>query len=223
MSATNPVSAVIFDMDGLLNDSEPFWYQAEQEIFSSHGFDLSRRNELTDTTGLRIDQVVKMWYDLLVGQGGDQQTITQQFIHRTLELVESKKPLLPGVIHALELCRQLGLKMGLASASPLFMIERVLQLFAIRQYFDVIASAETLPWSKPHPQVYLNAAAGLAVEPVNCVALEDSINGMIASKAARMRSIVIPDAAHSNDPRWSLANVRLSSLDELTGYHLLGE
>ena len=112
--------------------------------------------------------------------------------------------------------------MGLASASPLHMLEKVLTMFDLRDSFDALASAEKLPYSKPHPQVYLDCAAKLGVDPLTCVALEDSVNGMIASKAARMRSIVVPAPEAQNDPRFVLANVKLSSLTELTARDLLG-
>ncbi len=111
--------------------------------------------------------------------------------------------------------------MGLASASPLHMLEKVLTMFDLRDSFDALASAEKLPYSKPHPQVYLDCAAKLGVDPLTCVALEDSVNGMIASKAARMRSIVVPAPEAQNDPRFVLANVKLSSLTELTAKDLL--
>ena len=81
------------------------------------------------------------------------------------------------------------------------MLESVLEMFNIRHYFDAVVSARDLPYSKPHPQVYLNAAEALGVPPVQCVALEDSVNGMIACKAARMRSIVVPAAEMAADPR----------------------
>lgn len=211
-----PVLAALFDMDGLLIDSEPLWDQAELDIFSTLDVDLSRRNELPDTLGLRIDQTVRMWYETLPWNGPSQQEVTQRIIARAMALIDETRPLLPGVETALQLCRQHNLKIGLASASPLAMLERVLEIFNLRHYFDVLASAEALPYSKPHPQVYLNAAASLAIDPLNCVTLEDSFNGMIATKAARMRSIVVPAAAHRNDPRWALADVRLDDLTRLT-------
>ncbi|HAI04856.1 MULTISPECIES: hexitol phosphatase HxpB [Pantoea] len=211
-----PVLAALFDMDGLLIDSEPLWDQAELDIFSTLDVDLSRRNELPDTLGLRIDQTVRMWYETLPWNGPSQQEVTQRIIARAMTLIEETRPLLPGVEAALQLCRQHNLKIGLASASPLAMLERVLEIFNLRHYFDVLASAEALPYSKPHPQVYLNAAASLAIDPLNCVTLEDSFNGMIATKAARMRSIVVPAAVHRDDPRWALADVRLDDLTQLT-------
>ncbi|MBP2197483.1 hexitol phosphatase HxpB [Pantoea cypripedii] len=222
MSYRRPVLAAIFDMDGLLIDSEPLWDRAELDIFATLGVDLTRRHELPDTLGLRIDQTVRMWYEALPWNGPDQQEVTDRIIARALTLVEETRPLLPGVEQALLLCREQGLKIGLASASPMHMLERVLEMFNLRHYFDVLASAELLPYSKPHPQVYLDAAAKLAIDPLNCVALEDSFNGMVASKAARMRSIVVPAAEHRDDARWALANVRLDDLTQLTAPHLHG-
>lgn len=222
MTYTRPVLAAIFDMDGLLIDSEPLWDQAELDIFATLDVDLSRRSELPDTLGLRIDQVVRMWYETLPWNGPSQQEVTDRIITRAINLVEEKKPLLPGVEQALQLCQAEGLKIGLASASPLHMLEKVLALFNLHDYFEVLVSAEALPYSKPHPQVYLDAAARLGVDPLNCVTLEDSFNGMIATKAARMRSIVVPAAEYRDDARWSLANVKLDSLQQLTATHLKG-
>ncbi|WP_343554809.1 hexitol phosphatase HxpB [Pantoea sp.] len=222
MSYRRPVLAAIFDMDGLLIDSEPLWDQAELDIFASLGVDITRRHELPDTLGLRIDQTVRMWFEALPWNGPDQQEVTNRIIARALQLVEETRPILPGVEQALQLCQQQGLKIALASASPLHMLERVLEMFDLRKYFDAIASAESLPYSKPHPQVYLDAAAKLGIDPLNCVTLEDSFNGMIATKAARMRSIVVPAADHRDDARWALANVKLDDLTQLKPEHLHG-
>ncbi len=136
--------------------------------------------------------------------------------------MEEARPLLPGAREAVAMCKAQGLKIGLASASPLRMLEKVLAMFELRDQFDALASAEMLPYSKPHPQVYLNCAASLGVSPMNCVALEDSVNGMIASKAARMRSVVVPEAENSHDPRFVLADVKLATLESLTLSDLLG-
>ncbi|MGD8106205.1 hexitol phosphatase HxpB [Pantoea sp. FN0302] len=222
MTYTRPVLAAIFDMDGLLIDSEPLWDQAEMDVFATLDVDLSRRSELPDTLGLRIDQVVRMWFETLPWNGPSQQEVTDRIITRAINLVEEKKPLLPGVEQALQLCRSEGLKIGLASASPLHMLEKVLALFNLRDYFEVLVSAEALPYSKPHPQVYLDAAARLGVDPLNCVTLEDSFNGMIATKAARMRSVVVPAAEYRSDGRWALADVKLDSLLQLTAQQLKG-
>ena len=222
MSAKRQILAAIFDMDGLLIDSEPLWNRAELEVLESLGVDISRRDELPDLLGLRIDLVVDLWFAQQPWRGPDRAEGTASIIRRAIQLVEESRPLLPGVREAVALCKAEGLKIGLASASPLHMLEKVLEMFELRDQFDALASAEHLPYSKPHPQVYLDCAAKLGVAPMSCVALEDSVNGMIASKAARMRSIVVPEAENSRDPRFVLADVKLASLQQLTVADLRG-
>ncbi|EMA7648403.1 hexitol phosphatase HxpB [Yersinia enterocolitica] len=215
MATPHAIKAAIFEMDGLLIDSEPLWLQAELDIFTKLGLDTSSRDSLPDTLGLRIDLVVKLWFQSMPWQGPSQAEVCNRIIARAIELVEETKPILPGVEYALELCRAQGLKIGLASASPLDMQKRVLAMLNIEKYFDRLVSAEYLPHSKPHPEVYLNAASDLGVDPLECVTLEDSVNGMIATKAARMRSIVIPSVEYRADPRWVLADIQLESLEQL--------
>lgn len=222
MSSQRQILAAIFDMDGLLIDSEPLWDRAELEIIASLGVDISRRNELPDTLGLRIDMVVELWFAQQPWTGPTRLEVTDRIIHRALTLVKEERPLLPGVREAVALCKAQGLKVGLASASPLHMLESVLEMFDLRDSFDALVSAQTLPFSKPHPQVYIDCAARLGVDPLCCVALEDSVNGMVASKAARMRSIVIPAEEGQHDPRFALADVKLHSLEQLSVAHLRG-
>ena len=192
MSARRQIHAAIFDMDGLLIDSEPLWDKAELEVMASLGVDISRRHEMPDILGLRIDLVVDLWFAQQPWKGPDRAEVTARIINRAIQLVEEARPLLPGAREAVAMCKAQGLKIGLASASPL------------------------------HPQVYLDCAARLSVSPMHCVALEDSVNGMIASKAARMRSIVVPEAENSRDPRFVLADVKLATLESLTLSDLLG-
>ncbi|ATF49736.1 hexitol phosphatase HxpB [Citrobacter freundii] len=222
MSTPRQILAAIFDMDGLLVDSEPLWDQAELDVIASLGVDITRRHELPDTLGLRIDMVVDLWFAQQPWSGPSRQEVTDRIITRAIALVEETKPLLPGVREAVALCKSQGLRVGLASASPLHMLEKVLTMFDLRDSFDALASAEKLPYSKPHPQVYLDCAAKLGVEPLSCVALEDSVNGMIASKAARMRAIVVPAHENQDDARFVLADVKLTSLADLTVTHLRG-
>ncbi|EQC00612.1 hexitol phosphatase HxpB [Photorhabdus temperata] len=216
MSFHLPIKAVIFDMDGLLIDSEPYWTQGEKEVFSELGLDLSLAKTLPDTLGLRIDHVVELWYQASPWQGASKPEVEQRIIDHVIRQVKENRPLLPGAEYALNLCREQGLKIGLASASPQYMLEQVLEMFNLSHYFDTVVSAAKLPNSKPHPEVYLLAAEQLSVSPISCVTLEDSFNGMIATKAARMRSIVVPTAHHFDDLRWTLADIKLRSLEQLS-------
>ncbi len=216
MPSLHQLKAVIFDMDGILINSEPYWKMAEQEIFSRHGIDPSFYYQLPDTTGLRIDQVVKLWLKVADNRTANPVLITQQIIDFVSDKIRSERPLLPGVKKALQLCQHNGLKIGLASASPLSMITTVVSLFDLHPYFITLSSAESLPYSKPHPQVYLNAANALGVDPLQCLAIEDSINGMVAAKSARMRVITVPSEEQRDWPVWSLADYKLDSLNELS-------
>lgn len=222
MSTPRQIVAAIFDMDGLLIDSEPLWDRAELDVLASIGVDISRRSELPDTLGLRIDMVVELWFTHQPWTGPSRQEVTDLIINRAIALVEENRPLLPGAREAIALCKAQGLKVGLASASPLHMLEKVLEMFGLRDSFDALASAEKLPYSKPHPQVYMDCAAKLGVDTLACVALEDSVNGMVASKAARMRSIVVPAEEGQHDPRFALADAKLTTLADLTVAHLRG-
>lgn len=150
MSARRQIHAAIFDMDGLLIDSEPLWDKAELEVMASLGVDISRRHEMPDILGLRIDLVVDLWFAQQPWKGPDRAEVTARIINRAIQLVEEARPLLPGAREAVAMCKAQGLKIGLASASPLRMLEKVLTMFELRDQFDALASAEGLPFSKPH-------------------------------------------------------------------------
>ncbi len=125
MSAKRQILAAIFDMDGLLIDSEPLWDRAELEVLDSLGVDISRRDELPDLLGLRIDTVVDLWFAQQPRRGPDRAEVTASIIRRAIQLVEESRPLLPGVREAVALCKSPGTKkIGLASASPLHMLEK---------------------------------------------------------------------------------------------------
>jgi len=206
--------AAIFDMDGLLIDSEPFWYQSEISVLSEMGVDTSKINP-NEVLGLRINQVVELYYQQSPWKGATINDVVDKIVDRTMEKIIEHRPLLPGVLEALEMARSLDMKIGLASASPHRLLNMVVELFDFTQYFDCISSAEYLPYSKPHPEVYLMTAEKLGVSPLQSVAFEDSLHGMIATKAARMRSVVVPNKEIKDDPRWVLADIKLDSLTEL--------
>ncbi len=96
MSTPRQILAAIFDMDGLLIDSEPLWDRAELDVMASLGVDISRRNELPDTLGLRIDMVVDLWYARQPWNGPSRQEVVERVIARAISLVEETRPLLPG-------------------------------------------------------------------------------------------------------------------------------
>ncbi|MCG7586540.1 hexitol phosphatase HxpB [Photobacterium sp. OFAV2-7] len=208
------LQAAVFDMDGLLVDSEPFWQRAQVEIFSSLGVQIEQKDTL-QTMGLRIDQVVEFWYAKQPWQDLDCATVTEMIVVRVEELIKEHKPMLPGVLEALATCEQLGLKVALASSSPMRLIQSTLEALSLESKFSAVLSAEHLRYGKPHPEVYINAADKLGVAPQACVAFEDSVNGLLAAKAAQMKGIAVPEKAYADDARWAIADRKLSSLHEV--------
>lgn len=213
------VNAVIFDMDGLLLDSEDFWQHSEFKQFSALGVPLTLA-DTKKTVGWRCDYVVRYWYEQAPWQGPTQGEVADAIIDGVIAQIKSKGRLLPGAQHAIELCKQLGLPMALATSSNHRMMRETLRHFGLLSLFDATCSAEFLPYAKPHPQVYLNAAEALGIAPTNCLALEDSVTGVIAAKAARMTCIAVPEHANFNDPRYAIADYKLASLTELLPSHL---
>jgi sugar-phosphatase len=213
-------AAVIFDMDGLLLDSEDFWQQAEYEMFSSLGVPLQPA-DTAQTLGWRCDYVVQHWYAKFAWQGPTPAEVGDAIIDKVIQLIIQHGKLMPGAREALMLSQTLGLPTALATSSNHRMMLATLKHFDLLPFFQATCSAEFLPLAKPHPQVYLNAAAALGVAPQHCVALEDSVTGIIAAKAARMRCIAVPEHSNFQDARYGIADLKLPSLLQLTAADLL--
>jgi sugar-phosphatase len=124
------------------------------------------------------------------------------------------KPL-TGVLESLSFFKSRGLKIGLATSSYLVLIDTVLDTLNIRSFFDVTHSAELEKHGKPHPAVYLTAAEKLNVNPLRCLVIEDSINGVIAGKSARMFVVCIPEKTHAPNPKLVLADAIFEDLNAL--------
>jgi sugar-phosphatase len=213
-------AAVIFDMDGLLLDSEDFWQQAEYEMFSSLGVPLQPA-DTAQTLGWRCDYVVQHWYAKFAWQGPTPAEVGDAIIDKVIQLIIQHGKLMPGAREALMLSQTLGLPTALATSSNHRMMLATLKHFDLLPFFQATCSAEFLPLAKPHPQVYLNAAAALGVAPQHCVALEDSVTWIIAAKAARMRCIAVPEHSNFQDARYGIADLKLPSLLQLTAADLL--
>jgi sugar-phosphatase len=207
------VDAIIFDMDGLLVDSEPLWRIAEIETLSAVGVPITEEDAV-QTTGLRTDEVVELWYARYPWPDPPRKEIEARIITRLIALVRERGELMPGVIETLQAVSGAGYPLAIASSSSSEIITAVLDTLGIASYFQVAQSAEHEPYGKPHPGVYIEAARRLGVEPRHCLAFEDSPNGVIAAKAARMRCIAVPDPALADDHRLRAADLILPSLAE---------
>jgi sugar-phosphatase len=209
------LSAIIFDMDGLLVDSEPLWVRAEIEIFGEVGLVLGEE-DCAKTKGLRTDDVIAYWHTRRPWDKRSPAEVEARLIAKVASLVREEGRALPGVANAIAVAREGGRKLALASSSPLVIIRATLDRLGLGDTFDVVQSAETLPLGKPHPGIFLETAKLLGVPAVQCLVLEDSLTGVIAAKAARMACIAVPFDHPAHDLRFALADVVLGSLDEVT-------
>ncbi|MBN2497060.1 MAG: hexitol phosphatase HxpB [Deltaproteobacteria bacterium] len=208
------IRAAIFDMDGLLLDSEPLWTRAEMEVFGSLGIRLEPA-DCARTVGMGLAEVVALRHAEHPWRAPDQAEVAARIHARVVALLGAEGRAMPGAREALAFFRRRGLKLGLATASDAELVSAGLGAAGLAGGFDFVQSAAELPYGKPHPMVYLRAAEGLGVEPGACVALEDSIPGLIAAKAARMKAVAVPARRDRADPRLAIADLRLDSLESI--------
>lgn len=208
--------AVIFDLDGLLIDSEPLWERAEIEVFAAVGVRLDAE-ACKQTQGLRVDEVVDFRFaerpwSAVTSARVAKADVVARIADRVVALIGSEGVPMAG---ALDVVRDVGgrFPIALASSSSRRIIDAALLRLGLEQAFDVVHSAEAEALGKPHPAVYLSTARLLGVDPASCVALEDSLNGLVAAKAARMRCVCIPEPRDLADRRFGLADVLLPSLE----------
>ena len=211
---TVPVQAVIYDLDGLLIDSEPCWERAEMEVLGSVGVPLTPERS-HETTGLRLDEAVAYWAARYPWTAVSHEDVVSRILQRVLALLADRASLKPGVRESLAVVRRAGLRVALASSSPLALIEGALERVGLQSEFEQVVSAEGERFGKPHPGVYLTTAARLGVAPRVCLALEDSVNGVLAATSAGMRCIAVPERWPVADPRFSRANAVVHSLHEI--------
>lgn len=208
----SPFDAVLFDMDGVIVDSEPLWKIAMDEVFKGLGSKLTK-TDFQKTVGMRIDQVITYWKGI---EGWKEQVkdIEFEIINRMVELIDENGQPLPGVQDVVQHLNK-HKKIGLASSSPKKLIDSVLNKTQLNQFFDGVFSAENEPFGKPHPAVYLTAANQLGVQPNRCLVIEDSLNGIISAKSANMTVICIPEKTHVKNPKLILADYHFDSMTEL--------
>ncbi len=206
------IKAVIFDMDGLLIDSELYWDQARREMASEAGKDWNAEDHQA-TMGVST----RAWVDYMIRRlelSLAPEQVQNHIIEKMVQFYNQRIPYLPGAVEAVELASRHYLT-GLASGSAQRLIDAVANDAPMRGKFKAIVCADRVSKGKPAPDVYLEAARQLGTRPEHCVCLEDSANGILAGKAAGTKVIAVPDARFP--PREEVlaqADVRLGSLRE---------
>lgn len=202
-------------MDGLLIDTEPIWRRVEIEVFRGVGLSLTEEN-LLETMGVRVAEVVELWYRRHPWTGPTPAQVTEQIEAGVVEHVMSEGEPKAGVERVLRMVHEAGLPIAIASSSSERLIQAVMKRLGIEHYIRAICSADLESEGKPHPAVYLTAARSLGVPAEECLALEDSPNGVLSAKAAGMYTVAVPDPNFAGDPRIARADLQLRSLEELT-------
>jgi len=212
------LDTVIFDIDGLLIDSEPLWNEAATELFREYGVSMTEEQYKT-TTGLRTKEFVQWWFQYFNIGDSELKRAEQKIVDLVLTKIEQKGKIMPGVPYIFDFFHRKSFKIGLATSSPPALIDLVVKICGIDKYLHATASAEALAYGKPHPQVYLDCASAMGSRPTSCICFEDSFNGMIAAKAARMKCVIVPHVSQLKDEKWGAADLKLSSLQNFGELH----
>ena len=211
---TKEIKAVIFDMDGVLIDSEPLWRKAMIEGFASIGV-LITEEDCKKTTGNRLKEVVEYWFEKLNILDFLPTEIEHRIINMLVKLINNEGKAISGVIEVINFCKNKNIKIGLATSSSNHLMEAVLEKLNLKNTFKSSISAENMEYGKPHPEVFLNCASQLQISPLECIVIEDSINGVIAAKAAFMRVIALPEQENINNHKFSIADYKLNNMQEV--------
>ena len=208
------IEAVVFDMDGVLVDTEQVWDEVREELVRERGGRWSDRAQ-ADMMGMSSTEWSRYMHDELA-LTEEPEEINEEVVRRMLSRYDTDLPLIPGAVDAV---RRLApeLTLALASSSNRPLIDAVLRRAGITDLFATTVSSEEVARGKPAPDVFLEAARRLGVTAERCVAVEDSSNGLRAAGAAGMRLIAFPNSHYPPAPdALALADVVLASLDELT-------
>jgi HAD superfamily hydrolase (TIGR01509 family) len=182
------VEAVVFDMDGVLVDSEALWNAARQQVALEHGGRWSERAQ-RDMMGMSSREWARYLHDELDVRL-EPERISEEVVARMERLYRERLPLIDGAREAVERLAQW--RLGLASSANRPLIDLVLELAGLSELFAATVSSEEVPRGKPAPDVYLEAVRRLGLEPKRCAAVEDSANGIRAADAAGMHVVAIP-------------------------------
>ncbi len=192
-----PFYAAIFDMDGLLVDSEPVWREVEIEVFKRYGVTLTAALCI-QTKGMFLPDVARYWYARRPWKGASPDEVASEVLDAMAARLENGAELKPGALHAVDFCEHHGMRLAVASSSPRRLIDAVLAGLGLTERFAVVHSAEEEAAGKPDPAIFRTTARLLEVAPARCVVFEDAPAGVLAAKAAGMACVAVPEG-HPDD------------------------
>jgi sugar-phosphatase len=192
------IKAVIFDMDGLLIDSEPFWHNAHKSVLRQFGHSVSEQ-QLRNVAGKKTIEIARHWCTHYAIVGQTPETITSQIFDMVIHDIQRDGTLMPGAEELIKMLKAQNIIMAIASSSPEVIIDVVVKKFKIAPYMTAIHSATDEGRGKPFPDVFIATATSLTTEPKACLVLEDSLNGVKAAKAAGMKCIAVPEEGYDKE------------------------
>jgi HAD superfamily hydrolase (TIGR01509 family) len=192
------IEAVVFDLDGVLLDSEQLWDETREQLAKERGGRWHDRAQ-RDMMGMSSREWSRYMHET-IGLPEPPEEINREVVERLATAYRERLPVIPGAREAVE---RLAARwpLGLASSSNRELIDLALELLGVRHLFKATVSSEEVARGKPAPDVYLEAARRLGVDPAHTAAIEDSHNGILAAKAAGMRVIAIPNRHFPPDER----------------------
>ena len=207
------VAAVVFDLDGVIVDTEQIWDVVREQLVRDWGGAYSPAAQRA-MMGMSSREWSRYMHDEL-GLSQTQEQINDEVVHRMLDRYRFDLPLIEGAVAAVRSLSRL-LPLAVASSSNRPLIDAVLETAGISSCFTATVSSEEVARGKPSPDVYVEAACRLEVEPRRCAAIEDSANGIRAARAAGMHVVAYPNRHYAPDAEaLSLADVVIDSLGEL--------
>ncbi len=208
------IAAVVFDLDGVILDTEELWDEIREALARERGGRWSEQAQ-SDMMGMSSPEWSRYMHDV-VGLSEPPEEINREVVARMLDRYAEELPLIDGAVAAVERIAERW-PLGLASSSNRELIDRALELSGLARRFRATVSSEEVARGKPAPEVYLEAARRLDVEPGTCAAVEDSANGIRSAHAAGMRVVAVPNTAFPPPAdALALADVRLKSIAELS-------
>lgn len=207
------IKAAIFDMDGLLIDSEPMWTEAARSTMQKVNFEITEALRI-QSTGLSIKLFLDLCHKIQPWNTPSFEELENEILEKAHHDILAHAIAMPGAIALVKTLRKQGLKLAVASASHMDLIEGVLKRLEIIDYFDTWHSGELEEHTKPHPAVYLTTAKKLGLSPKECIAFEDSHAGLRAAHAAGMITISVPAAEVFEDRKFDLAHYKIPSLEK---------
>jgi HAD superfamily hydrolase (TIGR01509 family) len=210
------LEAVIYDMDGVIIDSEKLWQLGETDVFRSIGIPFAVE-DAQQTMGMRTDAVVDHWLERRPWDIEEfpHAEVVRRIEHRVTEFIRARGEMLPGVRESLAFFRSLGVRVALASSSNFAIIGAVLETMELTSDFELTHSAQDEIHGKPAPDVYLSTLGLLGVAAGGVVAIEDSRNGITAAKAAGITCIGIPDSQAPDLSHFAHADAVIGSLNAI--------